>query len=106
MADENKQPYVDETDATAVDRTAPEPPRTDDKSPSPGSEIARAGGLPAPPDNPRPDVPVTPESQAALTGKAPSGSSTSGTTVPASSAAPSGSVPTSEVTEPQPPGGA
>jgi NADH-quinone oxidoreductase subunit C len=42
-----------------------------------------AGTLPPPPDadEPRP----TPESQAALTGKAPSGSSTSGTTVPASS---------------------
>ncbi|HWT00086.1 MAG TPA: NADH-quinone oxidoreductase subunit C [Pyrinomonadaceae bacterium] len=106
MADENKQPYVDETDATAVDRTAPAPPRTDDKSPSPGSEIARAGGLPPPPDNPRPDVPVNPESQAALTGKAPSGSSTSGTTVPASSATQSDPAPTPEATGAQPPGGA
>lgn len=106
MADEPKQPHVDETDATAEDRVAPQPPRTDDKSPSPGSEIAHAGGLPPPPDNPRPDVPVTPESQAALTGKAPSGSSTSGTTVPASSASPSASAPLSETTGPQPPGGA
>src|SRR5829696_652074 len=105
MADEPKQPYVDETDATAQDRVAPAPPRTDDKSPSPGSEIARAGGLPPPPDNPTPDVPVTPESQAALTGKAPSGSSTSGTTVPASSATPSVAAPLSETTGPQPPGG-
>ncbi|HEV2706750.1 MAG TPA: NADH-quinone oxidoreductase subunit C [Pyrinomonadaceae bacterium] len=42
-----------------------------------------AGALPPPPDadQPRP----TPESQAALTGKAPSGSSTTGTTVPAAS---------------------
>ncbi len=45
----------------------------------------RAGTLPPPPDadQPRP----TPESQAALTGKAPSGSSTSGTTVPADTGA-------------------
>jgi NADH-quinone oxidoreductase subunit C len=51
-------------------------------------------------------VPVTPESQAALTGKAPSGSSTSGTTVPASSATPAAATPLSESTGPQPPGGA
>ncbi len=105
MKDENKQPYVDETDATAQDRVAPAPPRTDDKSPSPGSEIARAGGLPPPPDNPQPDVPVTPESQAALTGKAPSGSSTSGTTVPASTTEPASAAPPSESTGAQPPGG-
>jgi NADH-quinone oxidoreductase subunit C len=49
---------------------------------SPVATDAEAGALPPPPDanQPRP----TPESQAALTGKAPSGSSTSGTTVPAS----------------------
>lgn len=106
MADEPKQPYVDETDATAEDRVAPAPPRTDDKSPSPGSEIAQAGGLPPPPDNPRPDVPVTPESQAALTGKAPSGSSTSGTTVPASTTGDSAPTPETSSTVAQPPGGA
>jgi NADH-quinone oxidoreductase subunit C len=55
----------------------------DDKAPSPGGEVERAGTLPPPPDagGPRP----TPESQAALTGKAPSGSSVAGTTVPAAS---------------------
>jgi NADH-quinone oxidoreductase subunit C len=105
IEDENKQPYVDETDATAQDRVAPSPPRTDDKSPSPGSEMARAGGLPPPPDNPTPDAPVTPESQAALTGKAPSGSSASGTTVPASAATPAGAAPPHETTSAQPPGG-
>ena len=59
-------------------------PRADDKAPSPGGEVERAGTLPPPPDagGPRP----SPESQAALTGKAPSGSSVAGTTVPARSA--------------------
>lgn len=78
------------------------PPKSSDTSPSESDETRRAadtfptaekaagspaaaadaGELPPPPDaeGPRP----TPESQAALTGKAPSGSSTSGTTVPAS----------------------
>ncbi|HKQ53335.1 MAG TPA: NADH-quinone oxidoreductase subunit C [Pyrinomonadaceae bacterium] len=107
MKDETKQPYVDETDATAPDRVPPAAPRTDDKSPSPGSETTRAGGLPPPPDNPRPDAPVTPESQAALTGKAPSGSSTSGTTVPASTTEPTtaSAAPTPESAGAQPPGG-
>ncbi|HEX8147841.1 MAG TPA: NADH-quinone oxidoreductase subunit C [Pyrinomonadaceae bacterium] len=69
------------------------PPESPDTSPPESDETGRAadtsptaeddaGALPPPPDadKPRP----TPESQAALTGKAPSGSSTSGTTVPAS----------------------
>lgn len=69
------------------------PPESPDTSPSESDDPRRAadtsptvnedaGALPPPPDadQPRP----TPESQAALTGKAPSGSSTSGTTVPAS----------------------
>jgi NADH-quinone oxidoreductase subunit C len=56
--------------------------RADDQAPSPGGEIKDAGNLPTPP---REGVPPTPESQAALTGKAPSGSSSSGTTVPAAS---------------------
>jgi NADH-quinone oxidoreductase subunit C len=49
------------------------------------------GTLPPPPDadTPRP----TPESQAALTGKAPSGSSITGTTVPADSSAPEQATP-------------
>src|SRR5687767_11871909 len=56
----------------------------DDKAPgSPEAADERAGTLPPPPDADRPRP--TPESQAALTGKAPSGSSTSGTTVPADS---------------------
>jgi NADH-quinone oxidoreductase subunit C len=70
------------------------PPESSDTSPSESDEPRRpaetaaaadAGELPPPPDagQPRP----TPESQAALTGKAPSGSSTSGTTVPASTGA-------------------
>ena len=48
----------------------------------------------------------TPEREAALTGKAPSGSSTSGTTVPASSGDAPAVEPPAEATAPQPPGGA
>jgi NADH-quinone oxidoreductase subunit C len=108
MADEKKP-----TDATQeMDGGAPEsdeasrtqaPPRADDKSPSPGSEIANAGTLPPPPEA---QTPPTPESQAALTGKAPSGSSTSGTTVPAATGEEAKS--SKEATTPgvQPPGGA
>ena len=63
-------------------RAGGQTPRTDDKAPSAGREMADAGSTPPPDsDQPRP----TPESQAALTGKAPSGSSVAGTTVPASS---------------------
>lgn len=84
---------------------SPEQPgarRIDDKSPSPGFESKDAGTLPAPPESKeRP----TPESQAALTGKAPSGSSTSGTTVPASSGEPAKPAGAGS-TGPQPPGGA
>ncbi|MEA2175992.1 MAG: NADH-quinone oxidoreductase subunit [Blastocatellia bacterium] len=85
--------------------------RTDDKSPSPGGETKNAGALPPPPGDAQ-AAPPTPESQAALTGKAPSGSSRSGTTVPASSGDPSktpqGANETNEAkaTGPQPPGGA
>jgi NADH-quinone oxidoreductase subunit C len=113
MADETKKPdaprNADDNDALAqpdAPRT-PSPPRTDDKSPSPGSEIENAGHLPPPPESVKTSTPVTPESQAALTGKAPSGSSTSGTTVPASSTDPA-SAPASEAAAPgsQPPGGA
>jgi NADH-quinone oxidoreductase subunit C len=57
--------------------------RSDDKAPSPGGPVERAGELPAPPHEGVAEP--TPESQAALTGKAPSGSSSSGTTMPASS---------------------
>jgi NADH-quinone oxidoreductase subunit C len=112
MADETKQPdEAPDADADALAQTPapriPSPPRTDDKSPSPGSEIKDAGSLPAPPESATPPANVTPESQAALTGKAPSGSSTSGTTVPASSTEPT-STSSSEVSASgsQPPGGA
>jgi NADH-quinone oxidoreductase subunit C len=105
MADENKS-----TDATGdaqgnapEERDAPAA-RTDDKSPSPGSETKDAGDLPQPER-----AASTPESQAALTGKAPSGSSTSGTTVPASTTdAATSQTPAiaNTVQEAQPPGGA
>jgi NADH-quinone oxidoreductase subunit C len=87
MTDEPKNPpesnpsSPSESDETR--RAADSPPKArDDKAPgSPAAAAEDAGTLPPPPDAhlPRP----TPESQAALTGKAPSGSSTSGTTVPA-----------------------
>jgi NADH-quinone oxidoreductase subunit C len=114
MADETKQPDApppadtNAPESEGVPR-APSPPRTDDKSPSPGSEIKDAGSLPPPsPEGASTPGATTPESQAALTGKAPSGSSTSGTTVPASSADPAVSTPSSEASAPtsQPPGGA
>jgi NADH-quinone oxidoreductase subunit C len=110
MADENKPPDAPQN-ADAPERP-PAPasaPRTDDKSPSPGSEIANAGTLPPPPESTTPQTPATPESQAALTGKAPSGSSTSGTTVPASTGDPStASIPAADAkgSVAQPPGGA
>jgi NADH-quinone oxidoreductase subunit C len=68
----------------------PTPEDGAERAPEPASS-ARAGTLPPPPDadQPRP----TPESQAALTGKAPSGSSTSGTTVPAAAAGGGGEPP-------------
>src|ERR1044071_4653871 len=112
MADETKKPDApgaDNADAPEqpdAPRT-PSPPRTDDKSPSPGSEIENAGSLPPPPESAATSSALTPESQAALTGKAPSGSSTSGTTVPASPTDSAG-APASEASAPgsQPPGGA
>ena len=91
MTDEPKNPpessdtSPSESDETR--RAADTFPTTDEeKAPgSPAAADARAGELPPPPDadKPRP----TPESQAALTGKAPSGSSSSGTTVPADTGA-------------------
>ena len=103
MADETKKPDAPQNmDADVPERPrTPAPPRTDDKSPSPGSEIENAGSLPVPES-----APATPESQAALTGKAPSGSSTSGTTVPASTTdSQTGAAPPTESTAAQPPGG-
>jgi NADH-quinone oxidoreductase subunit C len=113
MADETKPPDVPHSandDAPERDDVtrAPASPRTDDKSPSPNSEIANAGSLPLP-ERTATQTPVTPESQAALTGKAPSGSSTSGTTVPSSTSDPSASSTSSIETtalDSQPPGGA
>src|SRR4051812_47291132 len=106
MMDENRQPddpQPNDADAPEGQR-APAPPRTDDKSPSPNSEIKEARSLPRPEGQP-----ATPESQAALTGKAPSGSSTSGTTIPASTTDPSKPAPPSAEAAAhgsQPPGGA
>ncbi|MGB7924802.1 MAG: NADH-quinone oxidoreductase subunit C, partial [Pyrinomonadaceae bacterium] len=85
----------------------------DDKSASPGFESTDAGSPPSPPESAS-LTPPTPESQAAQTGKAPSGSSTSGTTVPASSGEQSKSstpprteeTTTAPATTAQPPGGA
>src|SRR5215213_2099272 len=87
MTDEPKNPpessptSPSESDETrrAADTS---PTEKEDRAPgSPAAAAEDAGTLPPPPDahQPRP----TPESQAALTGKAPSGSSASGTTVPA-----------------------
>lgn len=106
MSDESKTPESSssETSAEESSRAASNPvsPRADDKSPSPGAEVKEAGSLP------QPETPATtPESQAALTGKAPSGSSSSGTTVPASSGDPSKeTVSETEAVSSQPPGGA
>src|SRR5919204_352739 len=88
MTDEPKTPPPDssETQASEGDdtsRAAETASARDDKAPGSAEAAEGAGSLPPPPDAdlPRP----TPESQAALTGKAPSGSSDSGTTVPAAS---------------------
>jgi NADH-quinone oxidoreductase subunit C len=116
MADETTPPpdsptgeQPEQADATRVQNR----PRTDDKSASPGFESTDAGSPPLPPEGAS-TTPPTPESQAAQTGKSPSGSSLSGTTVPASSGEPSTTstppqkeeTPTAPVTSPQPPGGA
>jgi len=107
MTDENRQPDDPQTndagDAPEKERP-PAAPRTDDKSPSPNSEITGAGTLPQPESKG-----ASPESQAALTGKVPSGSSTAGTTVPASTTDPSKTeMPSTEAASQsaQPPGGA
>ncbi|MET0622719.1 MAG: NADH-quinone oxidoreductase subunit C [Pyrinomonadaceae bacterium] len=90
MTDEPKNPPESSppspSESSDESRRAQDSPPTTNADKAPGSPRAAdedAGTLPPPPDAdaPRP----TPESQAALTGKAPSGSSTSGTTVPASS---------------------
>ncbi|HYY56953.1 MAG TPA: NADH-quinone oxidoreductase subunit C [Pyrinomonadaceae bacterium] len=86
MADETKQPETPPETPERGDepRSGGSSPRSDDKSPSAGPVGPEAGSLPPPPegtDAPRP----TPDALAAQTGKAPSGSSSSGTTVPAAS---------------------
>jgi NADH-quinone oxidoreductase subunit C len=102
MADETKQPETPTpTPERADEPRSHQPPRTDDKSPSPGGPIADAGSLPLPPESKDAGggaASPTPESQAAQTGKAPSGSSSSGTTVPAASGDPS-SAPAAETPE-------
>ncbi len=79
---ESNPPSPSESDEKR--RAADSSPTAGDDRKAPGSPEAAAedaGTLPPPPDEHKPRP--TPESQAALTGKAPSGSSTSGTTVPA-----------------------
>ena len=103
MADENIQPdAANDANAQEEREGVKTSTRADDKSPSPGSEIKNAGELPKPEHEA-----ATPESQAALTGKAPSGSSSSGTTVPASTGEPTASTSATETPAPssQPPGG-
>jgi NADH-quinone oxidoreductase subunit C len=73
-SDESRREGTDASAAGSDDRKAASSP----------AAAEDAGALPPPPDSDRPRP--TPESQAAQTGKAPSGSSTSGTTVPADSA--------------------
>ncbi|MFL6286614.1 MAG: NADH-quinone oxidoreductase subunit C [Pyrinomonadaceae bacterium] len=75
-SDESRRGGTDAPAAVSQDRHA---------AGSPEAADADAGTLPPPPDSDH--TRPTPESQAAQTGKAPSGSSTSGTTVPADSAA-------------------
>ena len=83
MTDEPDKINPSAGDDPAADSSDRARARADDKAPSPGGPVERAGTLPAPPHE-EPAAP-TPESQAALTGKAPSGSSASGTTMPAAS---------------------
>jgi NADH-quinone oxidoreductase subunit C len=86
MTDEPKNPQSDSSETPTSegdDQSRPSetaPGGRDDKAAGSPEAASDAGALPTP-DGPAP----TPESQAALTGKAPSGSSTSGTTVPAAS---------------------
>jgi NADH-quinone oxidoreductase subunit C len=87
MTDEPNNPTEEPSDTSTSDpdesrRGPTDAPAASDDKPH-GSAAKDAGTLPPPPDSDRPRP--TPESQAAQTGKAPSGSSTSGTTVPADS---------------------
>ena len=87
MADESdKTNSTPGDDATRPGGDAPAgSPRVEDKAPSPGGPVERAGTPPSPGHEGAQQP--TPESQAALTGKAPSGSSSSGTTMPAAATA-------------------
>jgi NADH-quinone oxidoreductase subunit C len=99
MTDEPNNPPEETSDTSASDpdekrrgaSDAPAASSHDKKSAGSPEAAADAGELPPPPDSEQPRP--TPESQAALTGKAPSGSSTSGTTVPADSSKPKPSAP-------------
>ena len=89
MTDETKRPP--DADTGEASPESPASPTSADAALHPSdpnrginAESPESGTLPAPPDSSA--VRPTPESQAALTGKAPSGNSSSGTTVPASSA--------------------
>lgn len=89
MTDEPKSPPPDSSDTQASEsddtsRAGKTAPARDTKAPGSPEAAADSGTIPPPPDAdlPRP----SPESQAAQTGKAPSGTSDSGTTVPAASA--------------------
>ena len=91
MTDEPNNPPEETSDTSTSDpdetrRGATDAPAAGSDDKAADSSQADAGTLPPPPDSERPRP--TPESQAAQTGKAPSGSSTSGTTVPADSAKP------------------
>ncbi len=81
----------EDTDVSSTRADAATLPRSDDKSPSPGFVSTDAGTLPPPSDSA--ETRPTLESQAALTGKAPSGSSDTGTTVPFATGDPASSAP-------------
>jgi hypothetical protein len=88
MTDEPDKTSSTDSAEPATERDAPRaaaPLRTDDKSPSPNSEIKDAGTIPAPPLTAA-TAPPTPESQAAPQAKAPSGQSSSGMAMPAAPA--------------------
>jgi NADH-quinone oxidoreductase subunit C len=92
MTDEPNNPPEETADASTSEPDEPRrgasdaPAAKDHKAPGSPEAAAGADALPPPPDADRPRP--TPESQAAQTGKSPSGSSVSGTTVPADSAKP------------------
>jgi NADH-quinone oxidoreductase subunit C len=90
-AEESDTPPSESDETRRGDSDAPAAASEGGKAPSSPHAAEDAGALPPPPDAERPRP--TPESQAAQTGKAPSGSSTSGTTVPADSSKPKSPAP-------------